>query len=160
MDKKTLMPYFGEGVLTSRNMTRKASAVTRTWCTLYRLDKASIQRVAAKSPAMNQLYKKMRARTLLRAARMILFVRKIRWTKSAKLFVRLDRAVNLPRTDSMLGFCDPYATLRIGYPEPERRTFTSMVQYGKLNPKWDETFIFQVDFTGNALKSGTKAFVY
>lgn len=122
IDEKRSGCFFGDGALTSRIPLRKASAVTKTWCTLFRLDRDVLKRIASKSVAMERLYRSMQrtqACRLLRSARAIVYGRRARWSKLGKLFIRVEKAQNLPKMDGLVGLCDPYCTLKLGYPDPE-----------------------------------------
>jgi len=149
--------FFGEGCLTSRSPLRKATAVANTWVTLFRLDKAALQRVADKSPSMKRIYRKMQrtqACKLLRAVRIMIYGRRARYARAGKLIVRVEEGRNMPKMDSFMGLCDAYCTLNVGFPEPEKKTYKTMVQYNKFNPLWRETFIFPINFSLRKLQAG------
>ena len=66
----------------------------------------------------------------------------------------------MPKMDSFMGICDAYCTIQIGTPEPDKKTFQTMVQYNKMNPAWRETFIFPINFSLRKLKMGVPVIVY
>lgn len=136
--------YFGEGCLLSTKGQRLATAVTKSWCMVFRLDKAALQAVASKFGVMRQVYRRIRnssANRLLRAARMLVYGRRAAWTMTSKLYVHVERGVNMPKMDRFLGLCDAYVAMRLGFPEPSTKEFQTLVQYNKLDPTWNETFV-------------------
>jgi hypothetical protein len=64
IDHSRSQTFFGEGALTSRSPLRKASAVALTWCTLFRLDRDVLKRIASKSKQMDRLYRHVIAKLL------------------------------------------------------------------------------------------------
>jgi len=205
IDHSRSQTFFGEGALTSRSPLRKASAVALTWCTLFRLDRDVLKRIASKSKQMDKLYRYVAARLfddnpprhsmlrtgfdcapslchlppshafvllsfrymqrsqacrLLRSARVIIYGRRAKWSTLGRIYVRIEKAENLPKMDH-IGLCDAYCTLQLGYPEVEdNKVWKSMVQYNKLNPTWKETFVFPLEVSANFLQSGHPIILY
>ena len=105
---------------------------------------------AKKNPVMLSVYKKLRANKqtrLMRAVRTTLDSLRTRYTNLPRLLVKVERAERLPKTDGILGKCDPFVKVRLGDPGPSEKwkQYETRVQYSQLDPEWNETFMFPID---------------
>lgn len=149
IDEHKNMTYFGENVLTSASNRRASSAVTVKWSELYKLQRDALTNASKKHPSMTSVHRRLRARKqtrLLRAVKTTLLALRARFKNVAKILVKIESAQDLPKMDGFMGLCDPYCTVQLGDPNPrEDSCYTTNVHYSKLNPIWNETFVYPVD---------------
>ena len=131
----------------------QVNAVTKTWCVLFRLKKDDLLLVAKSHASLDAVFARMRrlrAKKLMRVARLLIIGQRTKFISVPKLFVQIESGAHLPKMDGVLGLCDPFAVIGVYLGESAEpvahKELSTTVQYNTLNPVWNETFIFTVDF--------------
>ena len=135
---------FGENCLTSD--ARLSTAITRTWCVLFILERDKLYQIQKRDPDLEVVLRRMKR---AKASRLMKYVRRvIQGARASALnngivLLEVLEASELPKMDAFFGKIDAYCKIWLGSrEEASKRVFQTSVVYSSFDPKWNETFLF------------------
>uniref|UniRef100_A0A7S4U7Y4 Cyclic nucleotide-binding domain-containing protein n=1 Tax=Guillardia theta TaxID=55529 RepID=A0A7S4U7Y4_GUITH len=135
---------FGENCLTSD--ARLSTAITRTWCVLFILERDKLYQIQKRDPDLEVVLRRMKR---AKASRLMKYVRRvIQGARASALnngivLLEVLEASELPKMDAFFGKVDAYCKIWLGSrQEASKRVFQTSVVYSSFDPKWNETFLF------------------
>jgi len=139
---ETTCSHFGESVLFSTRAKRLSTAITRTDVTLLTLSWDSIEEIALKYSAAQNLVQSMRRSrepTLARLVRSLIQVSRAKKNDGARLKILIHGAESLPKMDTAAR-CDPFVELTVDdtmHPVLKARAKSTIVCRNTYDPTWN-----------------------